>query len=132
MKFLKIKLSVIFFLFLSLLISSGIKAQFIEVKDYPLLNSLNEINKKTRDTCVVSAFVNSVYNCPPCPKGADCKPCIGNHIMVADSLNAKKQFRVFVNEPGKFSIGEKYILLIRLYKYNSEEEVYEGKLIVQE
>ena len=52
--------------------------------------------------------------------------------MVADSVKGKKQFRVFVKEPNKFSIGKKYSLLIRLFKYNSEQEVYEGKLIEKE
>lgn len=132
MKLFKKKYSVVLFLFFSLFISSALKAQFIEVKDYPLLNSLEEINKNTRDTCLITAFVNSVYNCPPCPKGADCKPCIGNYIMVADSLTGKKQFRVLVKKTDNFLTGKKYILLIRLLKYNSSKEVYEGKLVEQE
>ena len=124
--------SVFFILFISLNISTTIIAQSIKAKNYPQLNSLNEIDKNTSDTCFIKAFVNNIYNCPVCPPGMQCKPCIGNHIMVSDSLNSKKQFRVFVKEPGKFSIGEKYILLIHLLKYNSQKEVYEGKLIEME
>src|SRR5205085_3091040 len=132
MKLFKTKSAKVFFVFMSIIISAQTKAQPMQETNYPLLTSILEINKQAPDTCRIAVFVNSIYNCPPCPKGADCKPCIGDHIMVADSLNGKIQFRVFVKEPAKFSVGEKYTLLIRLYKYNSESEVYEGKLIEKE
>lgn len=117
--------------FVCLVITCGISAQS-EVKNYPLLNSLNQINKNTPDTCRITAFVNSIYTCPPCPKGAECKPCIGDHIMIADSLNSKKLFRVFADEPDKFSIAKKYSFIIKLLKYDSQNEVYEAKLIATE
>lgn len=120
--------SVIFLL--QLVSPFSVKAQL--VRDYPLINSVTEINKGTPDTCGVTAFVASVYNCPPCPKGMICKPCPGNYIMIADSVNSKKKFRIYVHKTGLFSIAKKYSFIIRLYKYDSDAGVYEGKLIEPE
>ncbi|MSP03451.1 MAG: hypothetical protein EXR07_20780 [Acetobacteraceae bacterium] len=33
----------------------------------------------------IAAYATSIYACPPCPEGAQCKPCIGDHILTSDS-----------------------------------------------
>jgi hypothetical protein len=31
------------------------------------------------------AYIDEVYLCPPCPKGARCKRCIGDNVAISDS-----------------------------------------------
>lgn len=121
---------IILFLLLLVLISPEIKAQ--STTAFPLINSITEITKDSPDTCRINAYVESIYNCPPCPKGMICKPCPGNFIMISDSIGGTKLFRVFVNKTTDFLAGKKYSLVIGLHKYNSEKDVYEGKLIEQQ
>ena len=113
----------------SFIFSTASAQSLIDSRNFVQLNSIAEINKNSSDTCRIVCFVISIYTCPVCPKGVICKPCIGNHIMVGDSINAVKLFRVFVPDPSKFEAGKKYNLLIRLQKYNSEKDVYEARLI---
>ena len=41
----------------------------------------------TQGLYALTAFVVAdVYLCPPCPKGAQCKPCIGDNIQISDTL----------------------------------------------
>ncbi|MFI5185253.1 MAG: hypothetical protein ACHQF0_00855 [Chitinophagales bacterium] len=125
----KNRFSIVLSLLLLVFIFPDVKAQ--SIKDYPLINSIIEITKDSPDTCRINAHVESFYNCPPCPKGMICKPCPGNFIMVSDSMSGTKQFRVFVNKTAGFLTGKEYSFIIHLYKYNSQKEVYEGKLIEQ-
>ena len=61
------------------------------------------ITKQLPDTCSITGIVLSAYTCPPCPKGAQCKPCIGDHVMIGDSADAKNQFMVLLDDPGAYT-----------------------------
>jgi hypothetical protein len=66
----------------------------------------------------VVGYVIETYKCPPCPEGAMCKPCIGDHIVVTDTLDEKdpalrKRLRIFTDQPEKFALREKYSFLVK-------------------
>ena len=37
-------------------------------------------------TVRIKGIVSFIYECPRCPRGAFCKPCAGNHIILGDPL----------------------------------------------
>jgi hypothetical protein len=49
-------------------------------------------------------YVLEIHKCPPCPPGAQCKPCLGDYIVVTDKLDEKdplliKRLKVFTSKP---------------------------------
>ena len=40
--------------------------------------------KPSSGTFALIAYIIDVYVCPPCPPGAECKPCIPDNISIAD------------------------------------------------
>ncbi|MFP2931026.1 hypothetical protein ACLESO_38705, partial [Pyxidicoccus sp. 3LG] len=44
--------------------------------------------KPASGTHVIEGYVTRVAPCPPCPKGAVCKPCLGEHVVVSDGQKA--------------------------------------------
>src|SRR5216684_3460234 len=65
------------------------------------------------------AYVLEVHKCPPCPPGAQCKPCLGDYIVVADKLDEKdplliKRLRVFTAKPEKFELKWKYSFVAKV------------------
>ncbi len=50
------------------------------------------------------AYVLEIHKCPPCPPGAQCKPCLGDYVVITDNLDEKdpaliKRLRVFTSRP---------------------------------
>lgn len=67
----------------------------------------------------IEGFVIQVYNCPPCPRGAMCKPCIDDHIVVTDNLDEKdpaliKRLRIFTAKPDQFELKKKYVFTVKV------------------
>src|SRR3979411_559512 len=55
----------------------------------------------------IVGFVIQTYKCPPCPPGAMCKPCLGDHIVVTESIDKKdptliQRLRIFTDKPDQF------------------------------
>lgn len=48
--------------------------------------SVAELLRRRPDsgTFVIEGFITRVQTCPPCPKGAECKPCMPDHAVVSD------------------------------------------------
>lgn len=62
---------------------------------------------------IVDAYVIEIYKCPPCPPGAQCKPCLGDYVVITDNLAEKdplliKRVRVFTDKPGRFELKQKF------------------------
>ncbi|NMO16859.1 hypothetical protein HPC49_33090 [Pyxidicoccus fallax] len=81
--------------------------------------------KPVSGTHVIEGFVTRVVPCPPCPKGAMCKPCMGDHVIVSDTLRAPENHDqlgagdviVFVPRPAlmrRMSEGQRYGLTVRI------------------
>ncbi len=68
----------------------------------------------------IEGYVRSVYQCPPCPKGAQCKPCLGDHIIIAESKNDQKSpsdpedhLLIFATNPAQFKTGKRYLFSVK-------------------
>lgn len=108
--------------FLLLLIGSITLAQSKKSRKYATVK-LFEVNGSKEDTLEFKAKVKSIYKCPPCPEGAQCKPCIGDHVEVTDG-NKEHDIRVFTHEPSLFKEGTSYRFLVRFRsKYHRIENV---------
>jgi hypothetical protein len=59
------------------------------------------------------AYVIEIYKCPPCPSGAQCKPCLGDYIVVTNKLDEKNpllRMRLRIFGFGNFELKKKYSL----------------------
>lgn len=91
-------------------ITSG--AQKLIRTDYPWI-TIAQIDTCQADTFRIKAQVTEVYHCPPCPPGAQCKPCIGDHLVVKDSdISPGAQTRVFVEKPDQFKNHAVYVFTL--------------------
>jgi hypothetical protein len=102
-------------------------AQSVE-KTYPRHMNLQAVTfKELKDGDVkqeqfnVEGYVESVYECPPCPKGAMCKPCMGDHVVVTakkgDGRNpaaADDLLRILARSPKQFEVGKQYLFSVKL------------------
>lgn len=75
--------------------------------------TIDQLANHPSDTLEIKAMVKARYECPPCPKGAQCKPCIGDHISVSDSNAEATAVQVFCNQPAQFKVGKRYRLRVR-------------------
>ena len=99
-----------------LFLSYGQK-MFSQKSRHPNIKSISLLNSQSPDTCIISCITVSTYTCPPCPPGMQCKPCVGDHIMVSDAIgNSKKSLRLFTTKPESYTKGKKYTFLIKLHK----------------
>ena len=93
--------------------------------------------KKPLEEYRTDGFVIKIYNCPPCPQGVNCKPCMGNNIIISTHNKAldysqlsSNELIVFTEHPHKFEVGNKYEFLIELAnKKSSPKENHKFKLI---
>jgi hypothetical protein len=67
------------------------------------------------------AYIEEVYVCPPCPRNAQCKPCIGDNATISDNppragTPGKERIMVFIapSDPAKLQIGRRYRLRVSL------------------
>src|ERR1700686_941388 len=67
----------------------------------------------------IVGFVIQTYKCPPCPPGAMCKPCIGDHIVVTDNIDEQdaalvRRLRIFTDKPEQFELKQKYLFTVKV------------------
>ena len=93
---------------------------------YPIRH-IKELNKTLGDTVRVKAYIVDTYVCPPCPEGAQCKPCMEDHITVTEKKNTKKisaeeKLRILTVKAGFFTRGDKYLFIIAMGKNKENKE----------
>ena len=64
--------------------------------------------------CVIES-----YKCPVCPRGAMCKPCIGDHVVITDNVDEKdpaliKRLWIFNGKPEQFELKKRYLFLVKV------------------
>jgi hypothetical protein len=101
--------------FLSILLTGTTVAQK-SGKSYPRVRFEN-LEKSTADTVRIKAYVLDIYVCPPCPKGAQCKPCIENNLTIVEEkpvnpFKVTKRLRVFTQRPDSLKVGKQYLFTI--------------------
>jgi hypothetical protein len=57
-------------------------------------SSSTTLNKEVR----VKGYLIELYECPPCPKGAECKKCDKPHFFLADRSNGPKEEALMVTD----------------------------------
>ena len=67
----------------------------------------------------IEGYVIQTYKCPPCPPRMQCKPCIGNHIVVTDNVEEKnaaliKRLRIFTDKPEQFELKKMYSFVVKV------------------
>jgi hypothetical protein len=100
---------------ISISVQAGAQAKS---KNYPLVN-FAELATTTGDTIRLKAFVLNVYECPPCPPGMICKPCLGNHVMVVEKrpvdimkIPLEDRLRIFADQPKRMTAGKQYMFTV--------------------
>jgi len=86
-------------------------SQGVKTKKYPRID-FTKVGDSEFDTLLFSGRVKLIYKCPPCPEGAQCKPCLGDHVEVTNN-NPDDSFRVFTHQLSLFEIDKTYDFLIR-------------------
>jgi hypothetical protein len=76
-------------------------------------------NDSIKGTFIVVGFVIQTYKCPPCPPGAMCKPCLGDHTVITDNLDEKdpalsRRLRIFTDKPEQFDLQKKYLFTVKI------------------
>ena len=88
-----------------------------------------KLNKFNSGTYNAEVYVVKIYMCPPCPKGAQCKPCMRDNIVISEnnqlletySLSGKEMI-LFANNSNQFELGKKYQFSIKILDYKSTGE----------
>jgi hypothetical protein len=68
----------------------------------------------------IRGYVIETYECPPCPPGAQCKPCIGNYVVITDNLKEKdpkfiRRLRIFSGKTKPlFTSNEMYLFTVKV------------------
>ena len=94
---------------------------------YPIHEiKLNKFNSGTYNT---EGYVVKIYTCPPCPKGAQCKPCMRDNIVISENNKllevyslSDEEMVLFADNPKQFELGEKYKFSIKILDYKSTGE----------
>lgn len=85
----------------------------------------------------IEGQVSEVHKCPPCPEGAQCKPCLGDYLVITDNPDEKdpalkRRLRIFANRPelDRLEIAKRYSFLVKVRgKVNDRQPVEEANLI---
>jgi hypothetical protein len=106
--------------------------QTIESYTIQALKELNPVSGRYN----IDAYVVMVYTCPPCPKDAMCKVCMGDNILVSDINELKESYSftgneliVFAKEPKQFELGMRYRFTISILSHNPSNSVNSVDLV---
>jgi len=92
------------------------------VRDPPLI-TFAQLNRSDLDDGPfrIEGHVTEVYKCPPCPEGAQCKPCLGDHLVITDNPDEKdpaliRRLRIFSRRPEleELEIAKQYSFLVKV------------------
>ena len=70
----------------------------------------------------IEGYVAKIYTCPPCPEGTQCKPCMGDNIVVSEDKKevggygglSPKELIVFTDKTGELKLGGKYQFFVKV------------------
>lgn len=112
--------SLFYFFLMMLFLGSGTMIEAQKKNNFKTIK-ISELNANTPDTCYLTAYVINVYKCPPCPPGMICKPCIENHLDVAeDSKTIHPELWIITDAPDKYKPKKQYTFLVKLRKIDQQ------------
>lgn len=107
----------------------------------PLTNfyKISELNrlKPAFGTYNVIGYVSKIYECPPCPQGALCKPCMPSHIVISEArtLLAKyaltdREMIVFIENAEGLKPDKKYVFLIKILDVKTTDQAINNPKLI--
>lgn len=82
--------------------------------------------KPSKGVFETRGFVAKIYTCPPCPPHAQCKPCMGDNIVISEEKKnldtydlSEKEMIIFSVEAKKFSKGNEYRFKFEIHDQKS-------------
>lgn len=99
-------------------------ALFLTTRGYsqgksPLVH-ISTLNLAKSDTVRLKGYVFDIYVCPPCPVGAQCKPCMENHFTVVEKrpsdpfkVPLESRLRIFTSRPDSLKVGKRYMFTVQ-------------------
>jgi hypothetical protein len=113
-----------------LAITCGGYSQGKDISSYSKVE-FTQVGQSKFDTLQFKAIVKSVYRCPPCPEGSQCKPCLGDHVLVTNG-NSEFDFRVFTHQLSMFEVDKSYDFTVRfrsaLHRIDNLELVFAKRI----
>ena len=90
-----------------------------QTREPPLLTFSDLQKNDLQGPFRIEGYVIQTYKCPPCPEGAQCKPCLGDHIVITDDVDEKdraqvKRLRIFTSKPEQFELKKQYSFLVKV------------------
>ena len=85
--------------------------------------SIRDLKNKNLDVGFydTEGYVVKKYECPPCPAGAQCKPCMRNNVVISENnipletySLSNTELIIFVDYSQRFEMGKKYRFSIKL------------------
>lgn len=110
--------------------NTGVNITYPQTSNYTFY-SIHEIkqNKFSSGTYNTEGNVVKIYTCPPCPTGAQCKPCMRDNIVISENNQiletyslSDKEIILFADNPKQFELGKKYQFSIKILDYKSTGE----------
>jgi hypothetical protein len=92
------------------------------VQDPPLI-TFDGLNRSDLDDGPfrIEGVVTDIHKCPPCPAGAQCKPCLGDYLLITDNPDEKdpalkRRLRIFARraELDRLEVAQKYTFLVKV------------------
>jgi len=105
--------------------------------------TINEFNLKAPSygTYHVTGYVSKIFQCPPCPEGAQCKPCMAQNIIISEKKKTVKDYSrlsgrdmiIFCDDTSLFQLKSKYKFLIQVMNFKTTDQpINNVKLIYSE
>lgn len=108
----------------------GVNTTYPQISNYTFY-PIHEIkqNKFSSGTYNTEGYVVKIYTCPPCPRGAQCKPCMRDNVVISENNQiletytlSDKEMVLFANNPKQFELGKKYKFSIKILDHKSTGE----------
>lgn len=100
------------------------------------ISELNGMNPRF-GTYEVLGYVVKIYECPPCPEGAQCKPCMADHIVVAEHRSrfaeyvlTDREMIVFTDNNPDLHVNRKYRFLIQIMNVKTTDQILNNPKLI--
>lgn len=129
-------------LVLTVLVSvQSVRSQTEEIENLVEIYQLNEMAPEF-GTYTVEGYVAKIYECPECPEGAVCKPCMPPNIIISDRKSQFAQYALTDSELIVFAdqaqvdelrVNKRYRFVIQVLDVKTTDQVLNNvKLIFAE
>ncbi|HAZ12915.1 MAG: hypothetical protein A2X86_09000 [Bdellovibrionales bacterium GWA2_49_15] len=84
-----------------------------------------KMSKEVNKSVLVEGTIANVYQCPPCPEGAMCKPCDRPNFTLKD-LSSAETITVYIHPESTLSKDVKEAMGIKIYLHRKTNEMIYG------